>query len=496
MEASQIRNAALRPAAQAPSWQLTLRLTPTRLIGLGLLLVILSAGTGALAYRYLADPQGPPPPNANRAMVASGGIDFVQAAESSSPSVVFIKTVSSAPRQSNFWDFWDFWGHSSGPTQSAGSGVILSADGYIVTNYHVVNKADRIEVILQSKQSFSAEVVGQDPNTDLAVLKIKPTADAPLKPITLGNSDALRIGEWVLAVGNPLNLTHTVTAGIVSAKGRNINILNSQFPIESFIQTDAAINPGNSGGALVNVAGELVGINTAIKSETGAYSGYGFAIPVNIVRKVFDDLVKYGELQQVFFGAEVRDVDATIAAKLSDRAYEGVYLYQLSKDGAAERAGLETGDVILRLDGRAINSTAEFMELLSYHRPGDKLKVEYKRSGKAKTTTLTLLNRNATTELLKSEIYSSEKLGADVAPLSKVEQQKLNVTAGWRLSNIRGGIIRQMGLQEGFVILAINKVQPTTPEELEGILLSSRGRLTIEGVNPNGGRGVFQFYTY
>ena len=422
-------------------------------------------------------------------------VEFVTASTVVTPSVVFIKTLSNtnARMHDDFWGFWDFFGNR-GPAMNSGSGVIVTQDGYVITNNHVIDKADKIEVILNSKHTFEAKVIGTDPSTDLALLKIEANN---LKPITMvANSDMLQVGEWVLAVGNPFNLTSTVTAGIVSAKGRNIHVVSGQFPIESFIQTDAAINPGNSGGALVNVKGELVGINTAIASNTGSYNGYGFAIPVNIVKKVIRDLREFGEVQRAFAGLEVVDIDAKIAEKIEDTNLQGVYVTEISAEGAASQAGLEKGDIILKIDNIEISSKAMFLERLSYYRPGDKIKILAKRKSQTKEFIITLTNKEGTTGVLKREFVTSASLGADFSPLSKIEKQKLNVSFGYRISNLKNGKIRSMGLPEGFVILSVNQVKPSSIEELIGLLENSRGRLTIEGVHPNGSRGTYSFFMY
>jgi Do/DeqQ family serine protease len=425
--------------------------------------------------------------------VASAPTDFINAAEQSSPSVVFIKTVSETSRDPNdFWDLWNFFGHR-GPISSAGSGVIVSADGYIVTNNHVIDNADQIEVLLTNKQTYKAKVVGADPNTDLALLKVN---GKNLPPITFGNSDFVKIGEWVLAVGNPLNLTSTVTAGIVSAKGRNINIVNTQFPIESFIQTDAAINPGNSGGALVNTKGELIGINTAIASKTGAYSGYGFAIPVNIVKKAIKDLKEYGIVQNAILGAEVIDIDEKIADKLPDNDYSGVYVFDVINESAAAKAGLKEGDVILKIDGFSINSKAEYLERLSYYRPGESIKISLRRGKNAIEIAAMLTNRDGTTEMIKNNKVFVNELGCSLTPLTKFEKQKYNIKNGIRISDIKGGFIRQIGLPENFIIISVNNRQVDSIEELVPMLSKQRGRMVLEGIHPNGSRGQYSFFLY
>ncbi|MDZ7606337.1 MAG: trypsin-like peptidase domain-containing protein [Cyclobacteriaceae bacterium] len=270
--------------------------------------------------------------------------DFVKASRVSTQSVVYIKTRS----QNSYGSSWMDWFFGGGTTQSisSGSGVIYSADGYIITNNHVIDQADQIEVIL-GKKTYSASIIGTDPSSDLAVLKID---EKNLPNIQVRSSHDVQIGDWVLAVGNPFNLTSTVTAGIVSAKGRELNITNDMFPIESFIQTDAAINPGNSGGALVNLEGQLIGINTAILSKTGSYAGYGFAVPSDIVKKVVDDIIKYGEVQKAFFGAEVADINSDIAARLNTTDFSGVVISRIQADGAAAKIDLRKDDIILKLD--------------------------------------------------------------------------------------------------------------------------------------------------
>lgn len=418
--------------------------------------------------------------------------DFTLGAETGLQSVVSIKTVSSHQNNNSYWDFWDFFGNR-GPVSGAGSGVIVSPDGYIVTNNHVIDKADQIEVTLNNKHTYPAKIIGLDPSTDLALLKIEATQ---LKAIMMGNSDLVKTGEWVLAVGNPFNLTSTVTAGIVSAKGRNINIVKSQFPIESFIQTDAAINPGNSGGALVDTKGILIGINTAIASQTGAYNGYGFAIPVNIVKKVIRDLKEFGTVQRSFLGAEVSDINHQLAQQIKVNNYNGVYVEGLDSQSPAEKAGIQIGDILLRVENRDIDSKASFLEQLAYTRPGDKIKVLRKRGNDVKEVIITLENSEGGTSLMRSQTKTSEKLGADLAPLTKVEKTRFSVDQGWRISNIKNGVLARMGLPDGYIILSINKVAPKSIEELEQILENTRGRITIEGINPNGSRGYFSFFSY
>lgn len=424
------------------------------------------------------------------------GNSFVKASKDATPAVVFIKTLSNQRNYVDpFFDFWnnmDFFGRR-GPVASSGSGVILTDDGYIVTNNHVVKDADVIEVITNNqKQSYKAKIVGTDPSTDLALLKIEGNN---LPHITLGNSDNVEIGEWVIAVGNPFNLTSTVTAGIVSAKGRNINIVNNQFPIESFIQTDAAINPGNSGGALVDLNGKLIGINTAIASNTGSYNGYGFAIPVNIVAKIVKDLIEFKEVQRGFTGMEVKDIDADLAKKLNINNNLGVYVSSVLAEGPADNAGMRAGDIIIKVNGRDIDSKSIFDEHIEYLRPGEKAKMTIVRNGKEMEFAVSLLNREGTTAIMRKGTVSSDILGADFQAVPKIEKDKLGIKNGIRISNLRQGRMAGMGLSDGFIIISLNKKEYEKPDDLIKDLERVRGQIVIDGIFPNGGRGVFSFYS-
>jgi len=415
--------------------------------------------------------------------------DFVKASRESTPVVVYIKTLSEKTSRKTWLDLFFEYGGRSDYTVSTGSGVIYSEDGYIVTNNHVIQEADIIEVLI-GKSSYEADIIGRDPSTDIAVLKI----DAQNLPtIQMGSSRKLEVGEWVLAVGNPFNLTSTVTAGIVSAKGREINILRSKFPIESFIQTDAAINPGNSGGALVNKQGELVGINTAIISRTGSYAGYGFAVPIDIVKKVVNDIISYGEVQKAFWGADIIDIDPGIGKKLDLKDLSGVLVSYIQEGGTAESAGLERGDIIIKFDGRPINSRSQFEELLSYRSPGDKISITYKREDKVYETDIVLTNREGTTEIIRKEIYSAKKLGAELEIVSKVERDRLNIKTGIRITKIRGGLFQRLGIEEGFIITHINDVPIDDPETLIRLLDRIRGRVIVEGISRRGVRGYYSF---
>jgi Do/DeqQ family serine protease len=415
-------------------------------------------------------------------------INFVKASRVSTASVVYIKTLS----QNSYGNTWMDWFFGGGTTQSisSGSGVIYSADGFIITNNHVIDQADQIEVIL-GKKTYSASIIGTDPASDLAVLKIE---EKNLPNIQVSTSQDVQIGDWVLAVGNPFNLTSTVTAGIVSAKGRELHISNEMFPIESFIQTDAAINPGNSGGALVNLDGQLIGINTAILSKTGSYAGYGFAVPSDIVKKVVDDIIKYGEVQKAFFGAEVTDINSEVAAQLNTEDFSGVVISRIQSDGAAAKIDLRKDDIILKFDNAVIDSRSQFEEILSYKSPGDKVSVVFKRNQKIISNTITLTNKEGTTEILKRQVFTSRSLGAEFEKISKVERDRLQTEQGVRITKVYQGLIAQMGLSEGFIITYINKVPITDPETLADILTKIRGRVYLEGINKQGRKEMYRYY--
>ena len=311
-------------------------------------------------------------------------VDFTQAAEMSVGAVVHVKTKYNVYGKQYVDPFYQFFfgrpqQQPMQQAQATGSGVILSEDGYIVTNNHVIQQANEIEVVLNDKRAFTAELIGTDPNTDIALLKIDAKG---LPTLEMGNSDDLKVGEWVLAVGNPFNLTSTVTAGIVSAKARNINILDAEMKIESFIQTDAAVNPGNSGGALVNTRGELVGINTAIASQTGSYAGYAFAVPTSIVQKVVADLRQFGSVQRALLGIRMLDITSEVQQYYRLNTLEGVYIADVVSGGAAEKGGVEEGDVITAVDGLKVNSSSELQEKIARKNPGDEVTLTVLRDNK------------------------------------------------------------------------------------------------------------------
>ncbi|WP_321321539.1 Do family serine endopeptidase [Labilibaculum sp.] len=366
----------------------------------------------------------------------------------------------------------------------SGSGVIINSDGYIVTNNHMVEGADDIEVSLHDNRVYKAKVIGTDPTTDLALIQIK---EKNLVYIPFVDSDKIEVGEWVLAVGNPFNLNSTVTAGIVSAKGRNINILQGSNAIESFIQTDAAINPGNSGGALVDLRGGLVGINTAIASPTGAYSGYGFAIPSNIVSKVVEDLMSFGFVQRGYLGIVIRNVDGNLAKEKDLDLSEGVYVDSLPSNSAAADAGIKKGDVIVKVDNAGVKTTAELLETVGRHRPGDKLNLHINRNGKVKNFTVTLRNAKGEANLSKKETDQVlVRLGIELEELSAKEAKKLDVPGGLRVRKINSGLIqRQTSLKEGFIILQVDGKSIRSINEFENYLNRKGGGIMLSGIYEN-----------
>ena len=426
--------------------------------------------------------------------------DFVDAAERSVDAVVHIMT--KVVRQSNTYE--DFFGALLGqiygyPGQTRnntmvayGSGVVLTPDGYIVTNNHVVEGADEVEVTFNNKVKKIASIIGTDPTTDLALIKVD-ASDLPY--LTFGDSDNVRIGEWVLAVGNPFNLTSTVTAGIVSAKARNLSILGEGTSVESFIQTDAAVNPGNSGGALVNTKGELVGINAAIASHTGSFEGYSFAIPSNIVRKVVDDLLLYGTAQRGYLGVQIAELTQELAEKEGLENIEGVYVAEVTEGGAAKLAGMKSGDVITAINGKKVNSTTQLKESVGQYRPGDKIDVEVNRNGHHNHHELTLLNEAGNVDVVKKgdSFYNSE-FGLMLQPINQNDMSRLNISSGLKIVEIRQGRFKNSGIPVDFVITKVNGIVVNDKTELENAQKSRRTRrTTIEGVYPNGMNATFYY---
>lgn len=411
---------------------------------------------------------------------ADGLLDFTESAEIAMPAVVHIKSTSTrrpTSQQNQMPDlFREFFGpQTQRPSVGSGSGVILTDDGYIVTNNHVIDNADGIEVILNDNRSFEAKVVGVDPLTDMAVIKIE-AEDLPT--LAIANSDNVKVGQWVLAVGNPFSLNSTATAGIVSAVGRNINILRDQAAIESFIQTDAAINPGNSGGALVNLDGQLVGINTAIASPTGSYSGYGFAVPSNLMRKVVEDLMEFGQVQRGYLGVMIRNVDASLAEEKDLEVTSGVYVSELVPNGAAAEAGVKAGDVIRSVDGRNVRTSPELQAAIGMHRPGDEVELIVDRDGSEKTLSITLKNGTGNTELVAAADNAEvmQKLGAELA----------EVEGGVKINKLLAGkLSQQTDIREGFVIKRINDEEVKSIADVERILNNRKGGVMLEGSYEN-----------
>jgi len=426
--------------------------------------------------------------------------DFTVAAELSVHAVVHVKTKTPV-RYRQMDDFQDdplfryFFGvpkqgrSKELPMQEAsGSGVIISNDGYIVTNNHVVDGASNIEVTLNDNRNFKAKVIGADPNTDIALIKIDATE---LPVIAFGNSDSLKVGEWVLAVGNPFNLTSTVTAGIVSAKARSINIINSQIPIESFIQTDAAVNPGNSGGALVNTRGQLVGINTAIASQTGTYAGYAFAVPVSIVQKVVADIRKYGIVQRAVLGIKIGNITDEIAKRKILKTMEGAYVYTVMPESAAKNAGIKAGDIINNVNGVPVQSASELQEQIGRYHPGDKITVTVLRDNKEQKLNVELKNSKGNTGIVSAE-SGDEELGGTFKEISDKTKQDLGVDYGVEVKSLTKGKLADQGIKPGFIILKINNQPVKSASDIQDAYNDAMNNgeqekvLLIAGLYPKG----------
>lgn len=426
--------------------------------------------------------------------------DFRTAADKSISSVVYIKNLQRNRRSMSFFDYiYGREGAGSEVAIGSGSGVIYSKDGYIITNNHVIDGADEIEV-MHEKRTYRAKLVGTDPNLDIAVLKI----DAKNLPaIEIGKSSEVRIGDWVLAVGNPFNLTSTVTAGIVSAIGSETAALRENFPLELYIQTDAAINPGNSGGALVNTDGELVGINSSIISKTGSYAGYGFAVPSDIVVKAVEDLKKYKYVQKAYTGADVAEINEELAKRENLKDLKGVFVQSIKRESAAEKAGLEAGDVILTLNGRHINSKSTFDELLTYMSPGDKVLVEYRRNQRLAQTYVTLENILGNTDILDSQsglseedIHFSDFLGAEMRKLTQAELEKNGLKYGVKVTKINKdtGFMRKLSdIKEGDIIVAINQRWAGDPTAVANYLERYSGRIQLDILDSKGRQNTLRY---
>ncbi len=426
----------------------------------------------------------------------SGGeqatVDLTYAAENSIHSVVHIMTQSVRSGQwssgNPFLDeFFGFRRQQPQPVAGSGSGVILSDDGYIVTNNHVIEDAQKIRVVLNDNREFDARLVGTDPSTDIALLKVEAE---DLHALSFGNSEDLKLGEWVLAVGNPFNLTSTVTAGIVSSLGRNLRINPDAMAIESFIQTDAAVNPGNSGGALVNQRGELVGINTAIASRTGSYSGYSFAVPVTIVKKVVEDLKEFGEVQRALLGVSIRSVDAALAEEYNLENLEGVFVAEVTENGAAREAGIKAEDVIINVAGQKTKTSAELMEKVSQFRPGDDIVVVVLRNNEKKQFTVTLRNKHGDTQIVRDNI---RVLGAEFVEVDKKVKEDLGIEYGIQISKMEKGKLKDAGLNKGFIITHVNKKPIYEVADFKREIGNARGGILVEGIYPDGEAAYYVF---
>lgn len=443
-------------------------------------------------------------------------VDFTPAANAASPAVVHIKTKTNAKKiesnqkrpRSPFSDFFgddDMFGDFFGgpriqPEQRAsGSGVLITADGYIVTNNHVVNGADEINVTLTNKKTYKAKVIGVDASSDIAVIKIDASG---LPYLVYGNSDEIKLGQWVLAIGYPLNLDVTITAGIISAKNRSIDINSRQSdkPVESFLQTDAAVNQGNSGGALVNTSGELVGINSAIASPTGSYAGYSYAIPVNIVKKVVTDIVKYGTVQRAYLGIsypkdglsdeELKKVTEDLNTKYKEG--EGILITDVLEGGAAKAAGIKKGDVLVKMNGVSVKTSPELQEQVSRYKPGDKMNLVVKRDGKEITMEVTLKAKLGNSDLAKSS-KAAEKLGGKLETLDKATAQKNDLEGGVLIKELGNGIISKSRIEKGFVITHVNEEPVNTVEEFyDALKKANSNSIKISGVYP----GYFGNYAF
>ena len=420
--------------------------------------------------------------------------DFTYAAESAVDAVVYVKVVSTQPQQqapSSIFDF--FFGYPGAAPQqrervNSGSGVIIREDGYIVTNNHVIEGATKIDVTLNNNQTYSATLVGTDPATDVALLKVEASG---LPVIPFGDSDKLRLGEWVIAIGSPYDLRSTITAGIVSAKGRSMPN-TGEFKIESFIQTDAAVNPGNSGGALVDKAGNLVGINTAIISQTGSYTGYSFAVPSNIVRKIAYDLMDFGSVKRAVLGISMKPIDDKIAEDLKLSSRNGVYISEVSKSGAADQAGIRSGDILLAIDSTKIANPASVQEAVSRFSPGDKAVVTVLRDGKEMRFDVTFKGTAQDTGTL-SDDGSVAFYGSSIKEADEKTLEKFGLKNGVQIVQLGPGKLMEAGAVEGFIIQYVNDHPVKTPQEVIDIVKKSKRTVFIEGVTPSGRIGYFGF---
>ena len=470
----------------------------------GLLIALLSAVVGGLTAYAVVNAMTD---NASGVIETAGGAqfrtvnlaqdnwpDFTYAAESAVDAVVHVKVVAVASGQqqapSSIFDF--FFGYPGAAPQprekiGSGSGVIIREDGYIVTNNHVIEGATKIEVTLTNNQTYPATLVGTDPATDIALIKVDATG---LPTVPFGDSDKLRLGEWVIAIGSPYDLRSTITAGIVSAKGRSMPNNSGEFKIESFIQTDAAVNPGNSGGALVDKAGNLVGINTAIISQTGSYSGYSFAVPVNIVKKIAYDLMDFGSVKRAVLGIVMQPIDEKIAEELKLSSRNGVYINEVSKSGAADKAVIKAGDVLISIDSTKTINPASVQEAVSRFSPGDKAVVTVIRDGKPQQFEVTF--KGTSQENGTGENYGSVAFyGSSIKEASEETLAKYGLKSGVQIVELGPGKLMEAGAQEGFVIQYVNEQQVKTPKDVIDIVKKSKRTVFIEGITPSGRTGYF-----
>ena len=467
------------------------------MLPLGAFLMLSGSPTMDLSDKVLDGNNNPYALKTSLGDIASGmSGDFVLASENSINSVVHVttKVVKTNFQRDLFSEM--FYGPGAGGKEfkqygsGSGSGVIVSSEGYIVTNNHVIEDASEIEVILNDNSKYTAKLIGTDPSTDIAVLKIE---GGKFSPIALGNSDDLKVGEWVLAVGNPFNLTSTVTAGIVSAKARNINLLTDRtqqniVPIESFIQTDAAVNPGNSGGALVNTRGELVGINTAIQSQTGSYAGYSFAVPVNLVQKVISDLIDFGIVQRAFLGVQISDINQEIKEKNKLPNLKGVFISKVTDGGSADKAGIKDGEVILKVGSKEVNSVASLQEEVGKRRPGDKISVTIRnKNNEDEIKELVLRNNEGETKLVsKAEVSKNMALGAVFGEISDKEKKELSLKNGVKIKSLNAGKLKSEGLTEGMIITKVNNEVIVSVEQLTAKLNQGSSVVWLEIITESG----------
>jgi len=473
----------------------------------GLLMAIIGAAIALFAYTTIIDKPDAtvvkdssgikatePQAFLTALQMQEGQIDFTYAAEQTVHAVVNVHTKTIVRQPDNpimEWFYGDRYSNRPREEEGIGSGVIISADGYIITNNHVIENAENIEVTLNDNRLFTAEVIGRDPSTDIALIKIKATDLAYLR---YGNSENLKVGEWVLAVGNPFNLTSSVTAGIVSAKGRNLGIIDDDYRIESFIQTDAALNPGNSGGALVDTKGLLVGITSAIYSPSGAYAGNSFAIPVSIVKKVVDDLREYGEVQRALIGVVMTDVTSEIAEKQNLTAVKGAIITEVKEGSAAAEAKLKENDVIIKFDGTPVNSSTDLQEQVGKHRPGDKATITYLRGGKETTVPIIMKNFAGNTSVVKPGMGTGTVFGARFEALSSSDKKMYRLDHGVKITEIDNGLFRDLGLRKGAIILSINNKEVSSAEDVRQATGASEKSLrSIEGITSDGREFNFQY---